>query len=88
MSRYQTEDGQYAWGYDEPLQEYFYQKFDLTSEEEEWIFSIGTGICEKQHPDYPEKLHWSRGELLELMDKDGIVPEYHRKLIALDLPIQ
>lgn len=87
MSRYQTHDGEYAWGYDHPLQEYFYQKFDLTSKEDEWIFSISTGICEKQHPEYPDKLHWSRGDLLTLMEKDGVVPKHHLHKIALDLPI-
>jgi hypothetical protein len=86
MSRYSTDDGHYAWGYDPMLQEYFYQKFKLDSKEDEWIFSVCTGICEKQHPDYPQRLHWSRGELLQLMSDDGIVPEHHLERIALDLP--
>lgn len=87
MSRYTTPDGQYAWGYDRMLGEYFYQKFNLDSKEDEWIFSIGTGIAEKRHPDYPEKLNFNRGELLEVMEADNVVPLEHRTKIALDLPI-
>lgn len=87
MSRHTSPDGQYAWGYDHPLQQYFYERFDLTSKEDEWIFSINTGICEKRHPDYPNKLHFSRGELLEVMEKEGIVPKHDLIRVALDLPI-
>ena len=80
----------YAWGYDDILHEYFYQKRKITGDEipsSISIFSIGTRFVEKKHPDYPDKKQFSRGELLEIMEKDGIVPSDHLEKLALDLPL-
>lgn len=90
MSRYEKyEDGfGYAWGYDNPLQEYYYQKFiEKADDGVDFIFSIGTGIIEVPHPDYPDKIRFNRGELLEVMENDGVVPEEHLEKLALDLKI-
>ena len=91
MSRYEKfeDDFGYSWGYDRPLQEYFYQKFvEKADDGIEFVFSIGTGIVEVPHPDYPKKKRFNRGELLTIMENEGIVPEEHLKLIALDLQIE
>jgi len=73
--------------YDYPLTGFFYQKYDLESNEDELIFSVCTGVCEVRHPDYPNKTRYSRGELLEVMEADGIVFEEHLERLALDLVI-
>lgn len=100
MSRYQktsTLNGkavQFAWGYDSPLQEYFFQCFkeDYSDDENEVIFSISSVFTLDPHPDFPNKERWSNGELIELMERykdesgECIIPEKHLQAIALDLP--
>lgn len=103
MSRYNKtvkKDGKtvhYAWGYDAPCQEYFFQCFkdeeDLSDDEEsDVIFSISSVHTLTPHPDHPGKMKWSNGQIIELMQKytdekgECVVPMDHRTHIALDLP--
>jgi hypothetical protein len=91
MSRYTKKIGhlEYAWGYDRPLQEYFFSCEDLSKGDEDdnpFIFSIASRITLKPHPDFPDKQHYSNGEILEVMNKyPGIVKEEHLDAIAMDL---
>lgn len=92
MSRYikRIDNLEYAWGYDRPLQEYFFSCEDLSANDEAenngFIFSIGSHITLVPHPDYPEKQHYSNGEMLEMMEKyPGIVKKEHLDAIVGDL---
>jgi hypothetical protein len=85
MSRYTKvlEDGTYvAYGYDEPLQEYFIQLFDS---EEECLFSIANYNTLLEHPDAPHKVRYSNSELLEVFQKYNL-PVNHIIMLASDLP--
>ena len=90
MSRYHKVVGasEYAWGYDPPLQEYFLQKF----KDNEIVFSIGSNNTIACHPDYPNKLHWSNSEIVDVIEaihkEEGwrIIPRQHVAAIVLDIP--
>lgn len=88
MSRYtkQVDNLLFAWGYDEPLQEYFFSCEDLNLEEDELIFSIANHITIKPHPSFPDHYNYSNSEILEVMEMyDDVVPEEHRMAIVNDL---
>lgn len=91
MSRYTevVHDVRYAWGFDEPLSEYFFHAEKVVLEEYEdeddaVIFSIGNHFVTKPHPSYPNKMTYTNGELLALME--DIVPKNHLRAILLDVP--
>ena len=98
MSRYYKIVGvfEYAWGYDDPLQEYFVQKFnldpDLTDDEDDVVYSIGSHCTTKPHYDFPDKEHWSNDDIIELMERinkeasEPIIPINHIQAVAMDLP--
>ena len=82
MSRYEVEipldtyAHTFAYGYDHPLQTYFWQTFD-----EEGMPLTDEGGLEPR----------SGGQLLEAMDKYGvndIINQQHKNMAALDLPIE
>lgn len=81
-----------AWGYDEPLREYFLQEFhdedDLEDEEEETIFSISNVHTIAFHPKYPGKFRYSNSEILKLMEEydEDVIPKEHKQAVAMDLP--
>jgi len=93
MSRYTKkvkEKGyELAWGYDEALQEYFFHKYklDAPDDEEDVIFAISSVYTLDYHPDYPGKMRFSNGEILECMEPyKKHLPEEHLHAIALDAP--
>jgi hypothetical protein len=55
-----------AFGFDRPLQEYFFSEYD---NQEELLFSIMTYNTTDPHPNHPDKLTYSNGELLEVMQE-------------------
>lgn len=81
-----------AWGYDEPLQEYFIQAIkvpDNDEDEEETLFWIGSHMTIVPHPLFPDKTTYSNGDILTLIDQDPvlreIIPVGHKDQIAMDL---
>lgn len=92
MSRYtkQTDQYTYAWGFDEPLSEYFFQKFNnypdpLDEDAEDVVFSISSYSTTVPHPDYPNKITYTNSEILDIMEQEGVVPQHHLDQIVLDL---
>lgn len=87
-----------AWGYDNPLGEYFlteyYSNDELKKMEEQAgdeelphvVFSIMSHTTLDCHPDYPGKMDWSNSEILSLMDKYDEIDERHKEAVALDQP--
>lgn len=71
MSRYTHSIVSYswAWGFDEILNTYFFQKFDNypADEEDGVVFDIGNRFTLKPHPDYPKKTDFSNRELLKII---------------------
>jgi hypothetical protein len=94
MSRYSTikNDKIYTWGYDRPLKEYFFSCRNTEIEESDlsedlFEFSISSNYSIMPHPNHPDKLSYSNGEILEIMQQyDGVVPLQHMDAVALDLP--
>jgi hypothetical protein len=81
------------WGFDRMTAEYFISEFKnpalLKEDEDEEVFGIGTRFnITKDHPDFPGKESYSRGELLEIFNRyKGIIPEEHINRLALDMPL-
>jgi hypothetical protein len=74
MSRYTVYIGtiEYAYGFDEPLQEYFFDKCDsaLSTDENEggYIFQVSNHYSMLPHPDYPvTKEHYSNGDIMTIV---------------------
>jgi hypothetical protein len=96
MSRYShnTTSYSWSWGFDEPLNEFFFQKFDNfpQDENEDVIFSVSNRFTTKEHPDFPDKRDWSNLELVKLMEmemvmsEDDFIPAEHLGLIRSDKP--
>jgi len=105
MSRYQavTKKGNpIAWGFDRPLQEYFFQEYmaeEKVADHQESkckkkgcacgcgiIFSVSSVNTLMPHPKYPDRMKWSNNEILELMRKYPEIPRAHKQAIAADLP--
>lgn len=94
MSRYtaSTDRYLYAWGFDEPMGTYYFQKFNLhpRENEEECIYSIDSYYTTIPHPDFPRKVTYKRSEILGIMEdemeeNDFVIPEDHLNAIVLDL---
>lgn len=97
MSRFVKiiDDKEYVWGFDIPLQEYFFQCFDAScrkkKDDEEVIFSIASRFSEKPHPNTPDKEDYSNGQILEIIQYEEsqvgreIVPQEHKNSISMDL---
>jgi hypothetical protein len=85
MSRYTTSipSAWYAWGYDEPTNTYFFEKFDEFAllEDNDMLWSIGSRFTVKPHPDYPKKYDYSNRELLAIFQKEIEENE-------LDIPVE
>lgn len=63
----------YAYGYDIPLNEFFFQKFDSSIDEDEdddTVFSISNKFTTKPHPDYPNKTEYSNNEIVKVIQKE------------------
>lgn len=93
MSQYRTiiNDKMYMYGYDRPLQEYFFACFNTKAgdDDEGVLFSISSHCTLAPHPDYPGKLNWSNGELIDIVKKEmgDNAPEEFLNAMALDLPL-
>lgn len=75
MSRYQS--GAFAYGYDNPLREYFLQKTIFEDGEMEIVELVGS-ISDK---------YGSAANLLDALNKNNVdIPEDHRTKIMMDLP--
>ena len=100
MSRYTytIPSNTWAWGFDEALNEFFFQKFDnypfdLYDEEnpDDTIFSVSNRFTTKEHPDFPGKTDWSNLELVKLMtsemeEHEFEIPVEHIAAIRSDRP--
>lgn len=88
MSRYTIKSGSrtYAYGYDRPLGEYFFQGYD---EEGDIIFSVSSYTTMIPHEKYPKKLHYSNGELIDLVKEEmgDSAPEEFLNAMALDITL-
>lgn len=96
MSRYTKLIGQYeyAYGFDTPLGEYFFQKYDtrIQNQDDEVIFSIGSRWSLTPHPNNPSKGSYSNGELMGIIKQEEDLvgekifdPEHWEALVS-DLP--
>ncbi len=96
MSRFIRKIGtiEYSYGYDRPLQEYFFEKSDsnlITKDNDEgYIFQISSHMSFKPHPETPNKMGYNRGEILNIIEKEEklikqtIVLSQHKEAIAMD----
>jgi hypothetical protein len=86
-----------AWGFDRPLQEYFFQEYLSEKEQKDLpdegatitdplVFSISSANTLIPHPKYPDKRKWGNLDFLELMKDYPDIPTEHKKAIAFDLP--
>jgi len=89
MSRYtkKIQSGEtIVWGFDRPLSEYYLQLYD---KEDKLNFSISNYYTIEPHPKFPQKIKWSTGELLELIEKENYkehIPKEHLQYMIADLP--
>lgn len=88
MSQFRIRKGEslYLYGYDNPLQEFFFIKFD---KEGEVVFSIANHMTSEPHEDFPNKFNFSNGEILEIVNEElgNDAPENFTLALTLDLPI-
>ena len=79
-----------AWGFDRPLSEYFIQLFDESDTEDfrdDCVFSVSSITTTKAHPEFPSKMHWTNGELLQVFERyKDVIPHEHIDALTLDLP--
>lgn len=97
MSRYTVHIGtiEYAYGFDRPLQEYFFDKCDskLATEDNEdgYVFQISNHFSMLPHPETPDKQEYSNSEIMEIVRAEEklvgqkIWKEEHFDAIAGDL---
>ena len=83
MSRFIEDKSNFtiAYGFDPPLQEYFFQVFDNSKDEDEHL------VLDRSTNHMVIGKRLSRGRILELMEQYGVGTEEHKQKIALDLPI-
>lgn len=91
MSRHTTrfDNKELAWGYDNPINEYFIQLWDSKREPftDDPIFSIGTVAPLTPHPKYPDKTKWSKDEVLAIYKEySDHIPESHIRAMENDKP--
>lgn len=84
MSRFveEKENLTIAYGYDRPLQEYFFQVFDKNTDDGE-----ESCILDKSSRHIKRENVITNGQMLELMDEYDVGTEEHKRRIALDLEI-
>lgn len=75
MSRYTVHIGtvEYAYGYDVPLQEYFFDKCDsklATEHNEGYVFQISSCFSLMPHPDTPNKGSYSNSEIVDIIKQE------------------
>lgn len=89
MSRYskRIENRAYAFGYDRPLQEFFFQRSDVDSVDEV-LFSISSHTTLEEHPNHLDKIHWSNSEIADLVVEEmgTEAPKEFLTALALDIP--
>jgi hypothetical protein len=84
---------EYMYGYDRPLQSFFFSKLDLDSEDEDndSCFSVASSeyMTIKPHPKYPDKMSYSNGEMMELVNEEmgENAPDNFMLALAMDLPL-
>lgn len=98
MSRYTVKFGtvEYAYGYDRPLQDYFFEKSDsskATDENDEgYIFQVSSSFSLLRHPDRPDKDGYSKSEILELVEQEEkiighkIMKDEHKNALVCNQP--
>lgn len=98
MSRYteRIKSIEFAWGFDENLMEFFFQKFDdrISGDEEDnpenMIFSIGTRFVVRNHPKFKIE-DYSHKDILKVMkyemEKHGFeIPTRHIESLSKNEP--
>ena len=86
MSRYSKKinNDTLAWGYDNPLQEYFIQLYDQS---DECVFELGTTATLVPHPQFPSKIMWSNKEILEIFEQyHTVIPAEHIAAVKENKP--
>lgn len=87
---------EYAYGYDYPLQEYFFDKCDsklaTESNEDGYIFQVSSHFSLMPHPNTPKKSDYMNSEIMEIVrEEEKLVGEKiwhkdHWDAIMSDLP--
>lgn len=82
----------FSYGWDAPLQEYFFEKADLkaaTPENDEgYVYQISSDFSLTPHPEQPNKMNYNRQEILDLVAKEEtalgqkIMDDEHKRAIA------
>jgi len=76
MSRHTKRFGtvEYSYGYDVPLQEFFFEKCDsklaTDKNNEGYVFQISSNFSLKPHPKTPNKTKYSRGDILTIVEEE------------------
>jgi len=98
MSRFVKVFGtvEYAYGFDVPLQEYFFDKCDskLATDDNEdgYIFQVASHFSLRPHPRTPRKHDYANSEIMEIVKEEEnkigekIWAEEHWEAIGSDLP--
>ena len=81
----------YSWGFDRPLKEVFFHKYDLFAPKNEGdcMYAIANQSTLTIHPEHPDKLSYTNEEIMDIMEKEmsetGVeIPYQHRLSISLD----
>ena len=89
MSRYskRIENRVYAFGYDRPLQEYFFQRSNV-DRVDDVVFSISSHATIQEHPEHLDRLDWSNSQIADLVVKEmgPEAPKEFLTALALDIP--
>jgi len=76
MSRYVRKFGtiEYAYGYDTPLEEYFFDKCDsklaTDHNEDGYVFQISNHFSMMPHPRTPKKQEYTNGEIMDIIKEE------------------
>jgi hypothetical protein len=90
MSRYTASFDQFtiAWGYDRPLQEYFFHMEDATldNDDDGLVYAISNRFPLKADPNNP-KPNYSNSDILEkMLEFKAYIPPEHISALRNDLP--
>jgi hypothetical protein len=89
-----------AWGYDNPLNEYFLQEYkspaetlleavddDMHQDEvDDLVFSISNFYTIKAHPANLKKLDYTNAEIANIMKEYSLIPDEHIQAVLHNLP--
>jgi hypothetical protein len=83
----------YTWGFDRPLKEVFFHKYDYLDDKNhgDCHFAIANISTLTIHPDHPDKLSYTNNEILNIMEKEsndhGLeIPSDHLLAIYVNWP--